>query len=73
MADPEESVNLAPDPAHAATLCALEEELRQIVDPEVVNAQAFADQEALVRRYGGRDAALRLGAPGATPPPNVAQ
>jgi choline-sulfatase len=41
------------------------------LDPAATDAQAFADQAALIDSYGGRDAALKLGAPGATPPPSV--
>lgn len=67
--DPEECHDLAGDPAHAATLAAMEAALRAVCDPDAVNAQAFADQAALVARHGGREAALKLGAPGATPPP----
>ena len=67
--DPEELKDLAPDPAFAEILTELEVRLRNICDPEVTDAQAFADQRALVDRLGGRDAALALGAPGATPPP----
>lgn len=70
-ADPEETTNLAADPAHAETLARMQAELRKICDPEATDAQAFADQAALIERHGGRDAALRLGAPGATPPPEV--
>ncbi len=69
--DPEEEVNLAPDPAHQATLAMMEQALREICDPDAVNAQAFADQAAMIDRYGGREAALKLGAPGATPPPKL--
>lgn len=68
-ADPEELCNLAPDPAHAATLADMERLLRSICDPEVTDAQAFADQDALIQSFGGREAALKLGAKGATPPP----
>ena len=67
--DPEELKDLAPDPAFAEILTELEVRLRNICDPEVTDAQAFADQRALVDRLGGRDAALAIGAPGATPPP----
>jgi choline-sulfatase len=70
-ADPEELQNRAPDPACAAVLQDLHAELRAICDPHATNAQAFADQDALIVRHGGRDAALKLGAPGATPPPVV--
>lgn len=70
-ADPQESRDLASDPAHAAILAELERELRKIVDPEAVNAQAFADQAAMIAGYGGKDAAVKLGAPAATPPPEI--
>lgn len=70
-ADPEELTDLATDPKHAATLARMEAELRKIVDPEAASEMAFADQAAMIARYGGRDAALKLGAPGATPPPKV--
>ena len=67
--DPDELVNRAQDPDCAAVRADLRTELRRICDPDAVNAQAFADQAALIARHGGREAALMLGAPGATPPP----
>lgn len=67
--DPEEVTNLAADAMHAETLKDLTAELYAKVDPEAANAQAFADQAALIASYGGKEAALKLGAPGATPPP----
>lgn len=67
--DPEELHNLAADPGHAATLAEMEQLLRTICDPEAVDTQAFADQDAMIRGYGGREKALKLGAKGATPPP----
>lgn len=70
-ADPEETTDLAADPAHAGTLAMMEDAMRTIVDPEAADAQAFADQAAMIARYGGREAALKLGAPAATPPPEV--
>jgi choline-sulfatase len=69
VTDPEETRNLASDPACAAILQDLHAELRKICDPDKTDAQAFADQAALIERHGGREAALKLGAPGATPPP----
>ena len=69
--DPEETRNLASDPAHFAKLAELDSELRAICDPEATDAQAFADQAAMIERYGGREKALKLGAPAATPPPQV--
>jgi len=45
--------------------------MREICDPEAVNAQAFADQDQMIEQYGGRQAAAKLGAPSSTPPPEV--
>ncbi|MGV0912742.1 hypothetical protein [Martelella sp. FOR1707] len=46
--------------------------LREICDPAKVDAQAFADQSALVAGYRGREAALAIGSATATPPPGDA-
>lgn len=70
-ADPEETVNLAEDPAHAEVLAGMDAALRAVCDPDAADAQAFADQAALIERHGGREAAIALGASGATPPPTV--
>ncbi len=67
--DPEELSDLAGDPAHVQTRIDMEVALRAMIDPEATDARAFADQAALIERHGGRNAALKLGAPGATPPP----
>ena len=69
--DPEELHNLAPQPHLANVRQDLHAELNRICDPERANAQAFADQAALIERHGGRAAALKLGAPGATPAPTL--
>ena len=69
--DPEELHNLAPQPHLAGVRQDLHAELNRICDPERTNAQAFADQAALIERHGGRAAALKLGAPGATPAPTL--
>lgn len=69
--DPEELTNLAANPYFASVLGDLMGELTKICDPTDINQQAFNDQAALISSYGGRDAALKLGAPGATPPPKV--
>jgi choline-sulfatase len=71
VADPEELTDLAGDPAHAADLARMEAELRKLVDPEAADAQAFADQAEMIARYGGREKAMKLGAPAATPPPKL--
>lgn len=68
-ADPEELVDVAAE--RQDIVAELEAELRKICDPEAVDKQAFADQAALIASFGGREAALKLGAPGATPPPKV--
>lgn len=67
--DPEELVNLAGDAGHSDTLAALHKELRNICDPDAMNDQAFADQAALIEFHGGLEAAMKLGAQGASPVP----
>ena len=67
--DPEESIDLAGDPAQAARLSEMEAELRRICDPEAVDKLAKSGQAALIERHGGREQARTVGAPGATPPP----
>ncbi len=69
--DPEELFNRASDPACTDILRGLHAELRAICDPTETDALAFKDQADLIAGYGGRDAALSLGAPGATPPPEA--
>ena len=68
--DPEETKNVAQQAEYAEVIQVMRAELQKICDPVAVDQQAFADQAALIARYGGRDAALKLGAPGATPPPS---
>ena len=69
--DPEETTNRAKDPNVAAVLADLEAELRRICDPAATNDLAFADQDALIEGYGGREIAMNIGAPAATPPPET--
>ncbi len=66
-ADPEETHNLADDPVFKDVLVRLEADLRKMLDPEAVDRRAKNDQNALVARYGGPEAALKLGYPGETP------
>jgi choline-sulfatase len=68
-ADPEETANLADNPDCKDVLGRMHGVLLSICDPDTVNDQAFADQEAMIESYGGREKAIRLGAPAATPPP----
>lgn len=69
--DPEELTNLAQEDAYAEVVAELDGTLRSICDPIATNDLAFADQDAMIERYGGREAASKLGAPAATPPPEV--
>lgn len=71
-ADPEELNDLAPDPVYSAVLGDMLQSLRTFVDVDAVNAQAFADQAAMIENYGGPEKATKLGAPAATPPPEIA-
>lgn len=71
VADPEETMNLGGSHAHADVLARMEHTLRSICDPDAVDQLAKADQASLIARHGGRHAARRVGAPGATPPPKA--
>lgn len=69
--DPDEIVDLAGDPAFSPILTQMQEQLREICDPDDVDRQAFSDQSALIERMGGREAAMNMGARGATPAPGA--
>lgn len=69
--DPNQSKDLAHDPAYRETVATLLAELESICSPGDVDAQAKADQAALVERFGGPAVAATLGTPGETPPPVV--
>ncbi len=71
-ADPEEMNDLAGKAEYAATVAELNAELRKICDPDEVDARAKADQAAVVEKNGGRDAVIKRGTFGATPPPGSA-
>ena len=68
-ADPLELRDLGTDPAHAEIVAACEEKLRALLDPDAVNAQAFADQAALLDHHGGVQAVLEGGQFPHTPAP----
>ena len=68
-ADPEETRDVAGDPAAAGARAELERLLREIVDPEEVDRRAKADQAALVERFGGPEVAVELGTVAETPVP----
>ena len=68
-ADPLETRNLANDPGHVETCSEMRAALYAICDPETVDARAKADQDMLVARFGGPEAAFKTGPSGATPVP----
>jgi choline-sulfatase len=71
-ADPDESHNLADDPAHAAVLARLEAALRAICDPEEIDRQAQADQRRRVEAVGGAEAIIAGGVKFThSPPPSA--
>jgi choline-sulfatase len=70
-ADPEETCNLAEDPAHAGVLADLDATLRRMLDPESTDARAHADQRRLVKSLGGAEAVRQMGPRGATQPPRT--
>lgn len=67
--DPEETINRANDPQCKEVINELYKTLCVICDPEKTNEQAFSDQAKMIEEYGGREKALLIGAPAATPPP----
>ena len=67
--DPEELNNIAQQPQSKNTLERLHQALLSICDPDAMSELAHEDQAALIAHYGGREKAITLGAPAATPPP----
>ncbi|BDD91984.1 sulfatase [Pandoraea sp. NE5] len=67
--DPAEANNVADLPAYLPIVASYEAQLKALVDPEAVDADAKRDQNALIEKFGGREAALKTGTPGATPVP----
>lgn len=63
-ADPFEDHDLGASPEHAEVRAMCEAKLRSVVDPEAVNAQAFAEQAATLARHGGEEAVRKRGHPG---------
>jgi choline-sulfatase len=69
--DPGELNDLAADSSFARTKQDLHQALVEICDPAATNALAFADQAAMIEGYGGIEKAMTMGAPAATPPPEI--
>ena len=59
--DPDELNDRSADPDCAQVRSGCETKLRALIDPEEVNANAFADQAKLVESLGGREAILAEG------------
>jgi choline-sulfatase len=69
--DPHERRDLAADPEYRADLAACDAKLRELLDPNAVDALARSDQSALISKLGGKDAVLGRGAIRHSPPPGV--
>ena len=69
--DPMETQDLANDPAYAEMIIRLEIELRKIIDPEAINANAKADQLTRAKNHGGPEAILKMQNITMSPPPSV--
>jgi choline-sulfatase len=69
VTDPDEIRDLAADPQHHDVRQHFEQALREILDPDAVDAKAKAAQAAIVDQYGGREAVIARGSFGATPAP----
>jgi choline-sulfatase len=67
--DPGQTTNLAASVTHQEVCRYFEKTLRQQLDPEAVDQQAKEDQDRLVEKFGGREKALKMGTPGASPVP----
>ena len=68
-ADPEELRDLAGDPGHAKMLEECRARLCAMLDPAEVDARAKKRQAELLEAAGGREAVIRRGDLGFTPPP----
>jgi len=69
QADPQERRDLAMEADHDEVLAEGERRLREICDPEAVNARAFADQQARMEEFGGVDKVRNMGSYPYTPAP----
>jgi choline-sulfatase len=69
--DPGETTNLAGLPEYQAIVSQYAQKLRSFLDPVKTDQEAKADQARLVESFGGREQALKVGTPGATPIPGA--
>jgi choline-sulfatase len=68
-ADPGQTMNVAADESYRPIREYMASRLNQMLDPELTDQRAKADQDALIDRFGGREAALGKGPKGASPVP----
>ena len=66
-----EGNDLGADRAYAGQRSAFEARLRAILDPELVDQQAKADQARMAERYGGFEVLRHREKMAFTPPPNA--
>ena len=69
-ADPGQTLNLAANESHRPVREHMASLLHRMLDPVATDQRAKADQDALVARFGGRQAALGKGPAGASPVPS---
>jgi choline-sulfatase len=70
-ADPHERTDLGRDPASGPVIAECEAALRKVVDPELVDKLARADQRACIEKHGGKEAILKRGHFRYSPPPGA--
>ncbi len=70
-ADPHEKRDLGEDPGFAGLRAECEARVRKIVDPAAADRQARADQAARIAELGGREAIIKRGSFGYSPPPGT--
>ncbi len=69
--DPEETTDLAADPAHAKVLEQCRTKLYAICDPQEVDRRARRRQAEILAANGGREAVIKHGDFGFTPAPGT--
>jgi choline-sulfatase len=67
--DPDQTVNLAAHDGYRSIREHMSSLLNQMLDPVATDQRAKADQDRLIARFGGREAALGKGPAGASPVP----
>ena len=58
--DPNEQIDLSANPEFSEQIRHMHSLLEEVLDPEAVSKQAFADQELVIEANGGKDAVLEM-------------